>query len=154
MKTYLFGILSALTLGTLSAGAVGKTTLTAYGTYWDQEETAYGAGLRASKSLLDMVYVDGRAGYVETETSNTEMIPLEASINLGLPGIITPYVGIGAGYYFLDSDLLDDRAGYFGQIGCEFIFTKIGALAELRYLDLEDDYFDGVSLNVGVLWKF
>ncbi len=154
MKKVVFGALAALALGTLNTYALGKTTLTAYGTYWDQDQTAYGAGLRASKSLLDMVYVDGRAGYLETDTPEMEMIPLETSLNVGLPGIFTPYIGVGAGYYILNSDVHDDVSGYFGQVGCELTLTKIGALAELRYLDLEGRYFDGVSVNVGLFWKF
>ena len=154
MKKMLFLTCAALLLSSASTLAVGKTTLTAYGTYWNHTDTAYGAGLRLSKSLIDIIYLDGRAGYVKTDTTQTEMVPLEVSLNVGLPGMITPYAGIGGGYYLVDSDFIDNQGGYFGQIGCEFIFTKIGALAELRYLDLEGDYFDGVSLNIGVLWKF
>lgn len=146
---------AALCLLAGNAKAVGKTTLTAYGTYWDQKtDPAYGAGLRLSKSLIDILYVDARGGYVKTDDTQTEMIPLEASLNIGLPGMITPYAGLGAGYYFVDSKVADDVGGYFAQLGVEFIFTKIGALAELRYLDLEGSQFDGVALNVGVLWKF
>lgn len=154
MKKLLLSAIALAGLFILNAQAVGKTTLTAYASYWNHTDDAYGAGARLSKSLLDMVYVDGRAGYSKTDKTQTEMIPLEASINVGLPGMITPYAGIGGGYYFVDSEFLDDLGGYFGQIGCEFIFTKVGALAELRYLDLEGSYFDGVSVNVGVLWKF
>ena len=155
MKQGLTALLAAFTvMVAYQAEAVGKTTLTAYGTYWDQKDAAYGGSLKLSKSLVDMVYVDGRAGYLKTENGKQETIPLEASINLGLPGMITPYVGVGAGYYFIDSNLMDDASGYFGQIGAELIFTKIGVMAELRYLDLEGSYFDGVALNIGALWKF
>lgn len=154
MKISALSIIAAISLISISAQGIGKTTLTAYGSYWNHTEDAYGAGLKVSKSLIDILYLDGRAGYSTTDSSDVEVIPLEVSLNIGLPGMITPYAGIGGGYYVVDSDLIDDLGGYFGQVGIEFIFTKIGALAELRYLDLEGSYLDGVALNVGVLWKF
>ncbi len=152
MTKRFLGMLTIMLLSTAGAGAVGKTTLTSYASYWHHTDDSYGAGLKLSKSLLDLVYVDGRAGY--TEADAIEMLPFEASLNVGLPGLISPYAGIGAGYYVVDSDRFDNLAGYYGQCGLEFIFTKVGASAELRYLDLEGSYFDGVSLNLGVLWKF
>jgi hypothetical protein len=82
------------------------------------------------------------------------MVPLEVAFNIGLPGPISPYAGVGVGYYLIDNPVIDDASGYFGQIGIEFTIVKIGAMAELRYLDLEGTYFDDLALNVGILLKF
>lgn len=137
------------------ARALGSNALTAYGTYWDGENPGYGLGLKYSKSLIDMVSVDGRGGYIVfDDIADTTMVPLEVAFNLGFPGPITPYAGVGMGYYLIDNPLIDDTSGYFGQIGLEFTLIKVGAMVELRYMDLEEDYFDDLSLNVGIVLKF
>jgi outer membrane protein W len=82
------------------------------------------------------------------------MIPLEVSFNLGLPGFITPYAGVGMGYYFIDNPDIDDATGYFGQVGVEFSIVKIGVMVELRYMDIEGEYFDDLALNAGILLRF
>jgi hypothetical protein len=138
-----------------NALAVGSNGLTAYGTYWDGENPGYGLGLKYSKSLLDIVSVDGRGTYIMfDDVADTTMVPLEVAFNLGFPGPISPYAGVGVGYYFIDNPLFDDATGYFGQIGLEFTIVKVGVMAELRYMDLEGEYFDDLALNVGILLKF
>ena len=138
-----------------NALAIGSNGITAYGTYWDGEEPGYGLGLKYSKSLIDIVSVDGRGGYIMfDDLVDTTMVPLEVAFNIGLPGPISPYAGVGVGYYLIDHPVVDDASGYFGQIGIEFTIVKIGAMAELRYLDLEGTYFDDLALNVGILFKF
>lgn len=154
-KTLVILITTAVCLLADHAGALGRDALTAYGTYWDGENAGYGLGLKYSKSLLDMVSVDGRGGYIVFDDAvDTTMVPLEVAFNLGLPGPITPYAGVGLGYYLIDHPLFDDASGYFAQVGLEFTLVKIGAMVELRYMDLEEDYFDDLSLNVGVVLKF
>ena len=138
-----------------NALAIGSNGITAYGTYWDGENAGYGLGLKYSKSLVDMIYFDGRGGYITfDDPADTTMIPLEVSFNLGLPGFITPYAGVGMGYYFIDNPIFDNATGYFGQIGCEFSILKIGVMVELRYMDLEGEYFDDLALNAGILLRF
>jgi hypothetical protein len=137
-----------------NARAIGKTGITAYGTYWNGDDTGYGYGIKGTKSLLDILFADARIGYINFEDSNTELIPLEASINVGLPGMITPYAGVGVGYYFVDGPRGDNAAGYFGQIGVEVSIAMAGVFAELRYHDLEEDAFDGPSASIGILLKF
>lgn len=138
-----------------NALAIGSNGITAYGTYWDGVEPGYGLGLKYSKSLVDMIYLDGRGGYITfDDVADTTMIPLEVSFNLGFPGFISPYVGVGVGYYLIDNPIIDDASGYFGQIGCEFSIVKIGVMVELRYMDLEGEYFDDLALNAGILLRF
>ena len=154
-KTIAILLATATCLVAGNALALGNNAITAYGTYWDGEEPGYGLGLKYSKSLVDMIYLDARGGYVMfDDLVDTTMVPLEVGFNLGLPGMITPYAGVGVGYYLIDNPIIDDATGYFGQIGVEFTIVKIGAMVELRYLDLEGEYFDDLALNVGILLKF
>ncbi|MDZ8119550.1 hypothetical protein [Pontiella agarivorans] len=141
----------------IAAGcALADTSLSAYGTYWEADSSGQGAGLRLKKTFLGFGAVEARGGYVNFDDIETDMIPLDASINVRLPFMISPYAGVGAGYYFMDSDAggMDDTSGVFAQIGVEATFLWIGALAEVRYYDLEENYFDGPSYNIGLLLKW
>ncbi|QBG47898.1 hypothetical protein EGM51_11010 [Verrucomicrobia bacterium S94] len=141
----------------LTAGYVlADTSLSAYGTYWEADSSGLGAGLRLKKTILGFGAVEARGGYVNFDNIETDMIPLDASINVRLPFMISPYAGVGAGYYFLDSDSggIDDTSGVFAQIGVEATLIWFGALAEIRYYDLNENYFDGPTYNVGLLLKW
>ncbi|VGO11528.1 hypothetical protein PDESU_00072 [Pontiella desulfatans] len=138
-----------------NALAIGKTGYTAYGTYWNGDDSGYGFGLKYTRSLIDIVFADARVSYISYDSNRIDtLIPTEVSINIGLPGVVTPYAGVGAGYYFIDSPIYDDSAGYFAQVGVEVSISKIGVLAELRYHDLEGGDLDSLSANLGVLLKF
>ena len=153
MKRCIFAVTICLLAG--GALAVGDDRLTAYGTYWNGDKNGYGLGLKYSKSLIDLVFFEGRGGYVAFDDAvDTTVIPLEAGFNLALPGVITPYAGVGLGYYFIDNPWIDNTSGYFVQAGVEFTISKIGVMAELRYHDLEEKYMDGVSLNGGIILNF
>ena len=154
MKKLTIAAIFALALTAGSAWA--DNSLTAYGTYWDADNSGKGAGLRYKKAFLGFGAVDGRAGYVDFNSIETEMVPLELSINARLPFMISPYVGVGGGYYLLDSKLgaVDNSSGYFAQLGVEATFLWIGAMAEVRWHDLEENYFDGTSFNAGLLIKW
>jgi hypothetical protein len=147
-------ILSAVL--SISSTLHADTSLTAYGTYWEGDDTGKGGGLRLKKTFLGFGAVEGRGGYVEFSDTNTEVYPLDVSINARLPFMISPYAGIGAGYYYISSDLpgLDNSSGYFGQIGVEATFAWFGAMAEIRFHDLDGSYFDGRSVNIGLLVKW
>lgn len=147
----------SLVIAALTAlAAHADHSLTAYGTYWDADDSGKGAGLRYKKTFLGFGALDGRAGYVNFDSIKTDMIPLELSINARLPFIISPYIGVGGGYYLLDSNLgsIDNSGGYFAQLGVEATLLWFGVMAELRYHDLEENYFDGTSVNVGLLIKW
>lgn len=154
MKRTLLTLLSAMAL--MACSSLADTSLTAYGTYWDADSEGTGGGLRLKKTILAFAAADIRGGYVNFSDINTEAIPVEASINARLPFIISPYVGVGAGYYFLNSDQsdTDNAAGYFAQLGVEATFLWFGAMAEVRYHDLDVDYLDGTSVNLGLLLKW
>ncbi len=153
-RTTIATLLLAAALIPIAARA--DTSLTGYGTYWEADSTGKGLGVRLKKTFLGFGAVEGRGGYVSFDDIDTELIPLDVSINLRLPFMISPYAGVGAAYYLTSSDLpgLDNTSGYFGQIGVEATFVWIGAMAEVRFHDLEGSYFDGNSYNLGVLIKW
>ncbi len=151
----LFAVL--LSAGFLTSTSIADTSVTAYGTYWDGEDPGKGAGLRLKKTILGFGAIEGRGGYVTFDDTKTDIIPLDFSLNLRLPFMISPYAGIGASYNITQSDtpsLDTNTTGYFGQIGVEATFLLVGAMAEIRWNDVEGSYFDGTSLNLGLLVKW
>ena len=140
----------------MAGSALADTSVTAYATYWDGDDSGRGAGLRLRKTVLAFAAVEGRAGYAEFTDSDTKVYPLEASIIGRLPFMISPYAGVGLGYYPVDSKIagLDNCSGGFVQLGVEATFVWVGAMAEIRYYDMEEDYFDGTSACVGLLLKW
>jgi hypothetical protein len=155
MKTLLRASFTALIV--LAAGlAQADTSLTAYGSYWDADTSGTGAGLQLKKTFLAFGAVELSGGYVDFNDINTEMIPLEVAINARLPFFISPYAGVGAGYYIFNTDIsgLDDNPGTFAQLGIEATFLMVGLMAEVRYNDLDGTYFDGTSYNAGILLKW
>ncbi len=124
-----------LSLLFLTVGMVhADTSFTAYGVYWDADDPGRGAGLRVRKTFLAFMAVEGRSGYVEFTDSNTELIPAEISVVGRIPFVISPYAGIGTGYYFVDSDIpgQDDFSGGFAQLGVEASLLWFGVMAEVR----------------------
>jgi hypothetical protein len=155
MKKMILALLAA-SASLLITTVHADTSVTAYGTYWDADDSGKGAGLRLKKTFLGFGAVEGRGGYVNFNSTKTDVYPLDISINARLPFMVSPYAGIGAAYAILDSDLadLDNKSGYFGQLGVEATFAWIGAMAELRYYDMEGSYLDGTAVNIGILFKW
>ncbi len=150
---------TVLYLGLLfvAAGCVhADTSITAYGIYWDGDDPGRGAGVRVRKTFLAFMGVEGRTGYVEFNNTKTELIPAEVSVIGRLPFVISPYAGVGAGYYFVNSELpgLDNSSGGFAQLGVEASLLWFGAMAEIRYYEMEEKYWNGTAYNVGLFLKF
>ncbi|MDF7825894.1 hypothetical protein P4B35_17830 [Pontiellaceae bacterium B12227] len=154
MKKMIVALLAATSL--LTGPVLAHTSLTAYGTYWDTDDSGAGAGLRLKKTFLGFGAAEARGGYVRFDDIETDMVPLDISINARLPFMISPYAGVGVGYYLFDSDAtdLDNAPGYFAQIGVEATFVLVGVMAEIRYHEMEESYFDGASFNAGILLKW
>ena len=143
--------------GTIETAQGVETSLAAYATYWDAETEGSGGGIKLRKSFLAFLSGDIRGGYVEFDDADTTIIPVEATAIVQIPIMLEPYAGIGAGYYFVDSDVaaLDENtAGYYGVVGLQFTLFKLGVLGELRYNDFEESYFEGLSANLGVLLRW
>ncbi|ADE55891.1 hypothetical protein [Coraliomargarita akajimensis] len=159
MKTTIL-LISSLALASASSlsAAIINNRATAYASYWSASgaNDGYGAGLKYSKQFAGFVMGDVRGSYYTFDASSTSVVPLEASINLYLPAFISPYAGVGAGYYFVDSSKPDfeNSSGYFAQIGADMELFGLGVFGELRYIDAERVFLDGVTANIGISLKF
>jgi opacity protein-like surface antigen len=154
-------LLMALSLCAFApAVRAGDTSLTGYATYWEgQDDSGVGGGLRLKRTFLGFGAAELRGGYVRfdngNESSEPSVIPLEVAANVRLPFFISPYLGVGAGYYFTsDVPDINDGAGYFVQAGVEFTLFVVGAMAEVRWQEIDGDYLDGMSANLGILIKW
>ena len=133
----------------------------------------YGGGVKLELNPLDMVSVDARAGYINFDDTNVEIMPLEAAglYNFSMLGErIVPYAGAGVGYYHFDGNgaEIDDNVGFFPLVGLEIGLQRLSVLAEARWLFLQADVdsakaelanitnanVDGLGINVGVLYRF
>ncbi|RKX44975.1 MAG: hypothetical protein DRP64_05490 [Verrucomicrobia bacterium] len=138
----------------------GETSLAGYLTYWDGGENGgnegVGGGLKLRQKFLGFLSADIRASYVDFSDLNTSVIPVEATLMVGIPFFIEPYAGLGASYYFFDSDLpwIDDGAGVYGVLGLQLNLWVVGAVAELRWNEAEEPLMDGMSANLGLMVKW
>jgi outer membrane protein W len=176
MKKCVLTLFTLCVASVISSHAI-KFDVAPYGSYVDAGDLShsYGGGAKAKLAILDFLAVDARASYLRTDVGKVDMVPLEATaifqIRL-LKETLTPYAGIGVGYYMFasgDVDLKND-VGFYPMLGLEFRPTKskkFGIFAEVRYLFLESDLddfspdirgssadMDGVGVNVGVLFRF
>jgi hypothetical protein len=154
MKKQKLMILTALMLVGLAGTAFSEVA--GYATYWDAAGDGYGGGIKLMKIFLGFLAADLRGGYVEFDSSKTSVIPLEASVMLRLPFFIEPYIGVGAGYYNASSDVLNisSSGGIFALAGVQVNFLAVGAFAEVRRMDLEENLLDGTSANIGLAWRW
>ncbi len=153
-------------MGSAREARAGETSLAGYLTYWDGTDTrgkgigGTGGGIKLRKHLLGIFSADIRGGYIDFDDIDTTVIPVEATIMVGIPLLLEPYVGVGAGYYAIDSDLkYDNGFGTYGLIGVQFNLFVVGAMAEVRYnttnISLNnEDLMDGLSANVGLMLKW
>ena len=138
----------------------GETSLAGYLTYWDGGENGgnegLGGGVKLRQKFLGFFSADIRGGYVDFSDLNTSVVPVEATFLVGFPFVVEPYAGVGAGYYFVDSDLpeIDNGSGVYGVIGLQLNLWVVGALAELRWNESEVDLMDGMSANLGLMVKW
>ena len=132
------------------------TDLAVYGVYWDGDDPGTGAGLRVRKTILAFLAVEGRTGYVDFSDSGTKIIPAEVSVVGRLPTFISPYAGLGTGYYFVDSDVsgVNDFGGGFVQLGIDANILWFGAMAEIRYYEMEESAWSGAAYNLGLFLQF
>jgi len=127
--------------------------LGAYGTYWNGDDEGYGGGVKYEKEFLGFFAADIKAGYVDFDDNfDTSVIPVEATVTVRWPILIEPYIGVGAGYNFIDSDLsdYDDCSSVFGVLGIQADLLGVGVFVEGRYVDAEEDFLDGETINFGL----
>ena len=156
-KQILMGVMAALALAGMSEVAYGgQTSLAGYLTYWDGSDTGVGGGVKVRKKFLGFFSADVRASYVDFSDQNTSIVPLEATVMVGIPFLIEPYAGLGASYYFVDSDIpgIDNGSGVYGVFGLQLNLWVVGAMAEVRWNETEEDLMDGMSANLGLMVKW
>ena len=134
----------------------GETSLAGYLTYWDGSVDGVGGGIKVRQKFLAFFSADVRAGYVDFSDADTSVVPVEATLMVGIPFFIEPYAGLGASYYFVDSDIpgVDNATGVYGVVGLQLNLWVVGALAELRWNETEEDLMDGMSANLGLMVKW
>ena len=138
----------------------GETSVAGYMTYWDGGENGgnegVGGGIKLRKKFLGFFSADIRGSYLEFSDLNTSVIPVEATLMVGIPFVVEPYAGLGASYYFFDSDnpLLEDSTGAYGVLGLQLNLWVVGAMAEVRYTEAEETLMDGMSINLGLMMKW
>jgi len=157
------GIAILLLLG-LSAGTfAGETSLAGFATYWngslpntDDTIDGVGGGVKLRQTFLGFFSADVRASYIDFTDVNTTVIPLEATVMVGIPFFIEPYAGLGVSYFFFDTDQswIDNGAGVYGVLGAQLNLWVVGAFAEVRYNESEGDLMDGISANLGLMVKW
>ena len=152
---------AVLVLGGMNKVAYGgETSLAGYLTYQDGGENGgnegVGGGVKLRKKFLGFFSADIRGSYLDFSDLNTSVIPVEGTLMVGIPFFIEPYAGLGAGYYFVDSDnpLLEDDYGVYGVLGAQLNLWVVGAFAEVRYTEAELNLMDGVSANLGLMVKW
>jgi len=150
-------VIAALALAGLNEMAYGgETSVAGYLTYWDGSDDGVGGGVKLRKKFLGFFSADVRASYVDFSDLDTSVVPLEATVMVGIPFFIEPYAGLGASYYIFDTDIsgLDNGVGGYGVLGVQFNLWVVGAMAELRWNEAEADLMDGLSANLGLMVKW
>lgn len=147
----------------------------AYGSALNSDDLGdgYGGGVKLEFNPIDIISIDGRAGYLRFGDTDIDMFPFEVAGLLNFPILferVVPYVGVGAGYYLFEGDGadIDAEIGYFPVAGLEIGFHKFSLMGEVRYLFLSpeaddgngpletvtDPDVDGLGANIGLLWRF
>lgn len=195
--THAFAALALVS--TLCPPAAHAGSFALYGAYWETDELAESAGVGARLGFSfagDVARIDLRGSYFPdlTEDFSTliedrratgaleiEAIPLEAGIALNFGGDgLNPYLGAGASYFRLDSNLgeISDEVGYYGVAGLEFgkkgggigffveaIYRTVEGTVDVDPEDFEEipdvevvDEVDldlsGFGVNAGFVWRW
>ena len=154
------------------AGASWANNTGLYGSYWDSDDLdeGIGGGAKVTFDVTNVLALDLRASYINFDELEMNVVPLEGSLQIGIPfgEAISPYGGIGMGYYFFDADEadVDDEVGFFALGGLELHLREgVSLFGEIRYFVLEADVkdaldevedlddelsFDGYGVNFGL----
>jgi len=165
-------VVTAMFLAGCSHGS--GVELGTFGSSLDSDDLGegYGGGVKLELNPIDLVSVDGRAGYLRFSDHDVDMFPLEVAGLLNTSALgerIVAYAGAGVGCYFFESsDVdLDDSVGFFPLVGLEIGLHRVSLLAEARWLFLEADVdsakdelrhitdadVDGLGINIGLLFR-
>jgi len=180
MRRLRFLLVAAMAWG-LCAGAASAVDLGAFGSYWKTKDAdnAFGAGVKLRLGIIEFrgsFYNDVTAD-VDPEELDFEVsaTPLEAGLVLRFlkNAAVSPYVGGGAGYYMLDTNVgdIDDEAGYYLVGGADIGSGIVAFNVEAMYRNFEGTVVDqddsipeledevtldlsGVAVNAGIIFRF
>lgn len=187
-------LLTIAALAALFALPASAGDFSLYGAYWDTDaaDDALGGGLRLGIPLGEVITLDFRATYYEElvnrpfervgdlETpfvdNGIQVLPVDLGLRFRFAGgeTVTPYIGGGGTYYFLDSDFgnLKDEAGWYAlggvEVGSFFVegqYRGVEVTVEndpADFDDIDDIEFDpetavkldGFGVNAGWVWRF
>lgn len=152
-------------------------SLGAFGTYhkFDDWGENWGAGAKWRLDFAKYLGVDVRGSWIRLEDLRADLVPVEVTLlaQLPLPDGVTPYIGIGGGYYFFlgDESAAEDNAGFYPLVGVELAFgesSNWSMFVEARWLFLETDVdaawdsarnysdanMDALGINFGISLRF
>ncbi|WFB36882.1 hypothetical protein P3T73_03785 [Kiritimatiellota bacterium B12222] len=137
---------------------IADSSLSAYASYMNTDSAGEGSGYggRLKSTFLSVGSIEIHGGNVEMDDSDTTLYPFDISLNLRLPFMISPYAGVGVGYTLVDSTRpsYEDMKTLYAQLGLEITFVWFGLMAEVRAQDAENNDFDGVTGNIGIMLKW
>jgi len=183
-------VLGAVTLAAmgLMARPANASGFTIGGAYWDTKDLDEGVGGTAKLTLGR--YFELRGSYFSDLTSDTsperfdfelKAIPVEAGVawHFADDAPFSPYVGGGAGYYFLDTTEgeIDDEVGWYAVVGADFGKMSSGLSFNVEAIyrgmeatvrenrddtipdsgDIDEDVdldISGLGVNAGITWRF
>jgi len=181
-------LLVASTASTIGASAATQLIQTPSGSLgvfasrWDSKDHGIltGYGVRLGWNLIHHLGLEARASHLEAEENSlsTTLIPIEAALTWRFPlgKTLSPYLGMGIGYYLKDLEYDDTTtwehseksAGYFAlagvtlRLGAVSLFTDakytlVGTDDELEWRGADIDAqnsLDGLSLQAGLKLGF
>lgn len=158
------------------AGALGG-----YFSHIDTEDAGEsdGFGVKLALNYSSTASLDIRVAVFDEfeDLDDLELIPIEVGLTF-YPGKLDkfkPYLGLGVGYYLLDTDAvdLDDELGWYGTAGLELpVADSLSLFIEAQYRQIEGTYegdnfdldninddradleLEGFSLNAGILLEW
>ena len=156
------------------AGTVGL-----YGAYWDTDEadSSVGAGARVGFDFVDWLELEFHGTYYPDlqgdlvgfpESLDITAIPVDGGLKFKFApdATVTPYVGVGFTYYFLDIDdgEIDNTTGWYAEAGLlaggghtrffiEGLWRAMDTSVALNAIDANAN-FEGWCLNTGVNWRW
>ena len=94
MTSHSKAVLATVTMlmftGFHSSTQAGETSLAGYATYWDGKTEGVGGGVKLRKKFLAFLAADVRGSYITFDDYDTTVVPVEATLMLGIPFIVEP----------------------------------------------------------------
>ena len=173
-----------LVVAGLCAQCAWASGIAGYGSYWKTKDQGdgFGGGAKLKLDLIPQLSLEVRGTYFDNLADKDkwgdgklQVIPVEGDlvVNLTIAEKLIPYIGGGAGYYFMDGKDPDgnkvdikDEVGAFAVAGLEIeIGEEVALFAEAKYTWLQikevekveldtAQKLDGFGANAGLMLKW